>query len=247
MDFSGGAVDPVPVGAPEREDRVLDQERIETEIAGHANGGFDRVVRDHSGDVERRLPSGPEPGFEIRPDEGTIGLFGDDGLAIARCRLGLEIVPGLAGSIVRRRLAGIVAHMINGPPARSPGGQQRSDVLLRLRIVAFAPTRMIDSPLYIDHDQCCRSRKRTFHQKLTRSASCRYRAGRATETTPKSAAPRVRPGTSKFAWLSRLYASARRSARQRSVTRMDRSRVTSVVWIGAARRPSRGELPKVKD
>ena len=134
----------------------------------------------------------------------AIGPFGDHDFAIERCGRRFEIVSRLAGTIVRRRLAGIVAHVIDEPARFSPCGEQSRDVLLGFGVVPCAPAGMIDGFLHIDHDQRGGHRQRRVHQKLKRSASCMNRAGRAMETTPKSAAPKVRPGTSKFAWLSRL-------------------------------------------
>ncbi len=83
----------------------------------------------------------------------SVGSFSDNHLSGQRLRLRFEFIARLSGAIRRPRFHGIVADVIDRPTGGSPHVQQRGDVLLRLRIVPFAPARVIDRFLQIDHQQ----------------------------------------------------------------------------------------------
>ena len=94
----------MPVLSRKGEAAVLDQKRIEAQVASHSNRRLDRIICDHSKDDERSLLRDTEPGFEIRTNKCAIGALAEHDLTTPRLGFGLEIVTGLAGAIVRCRL-----------------------------------------------------------------------------------------------------------------------------------------------
>jgi hypothetical protein len=111
MNFFSAAKDSAIVAAGERESSILDQIRVETQIASHPDRRLHRIVRDDPGNRESGYASASETLFQVGADERVIGLLSDDGLAIRRPRFGFECVPGLVGAIGRDRLNRIVPNM----------------------------------------------------------------------------------------------------------------------------------------
>jgi hypothetical protein len=81
------------------------------------------------------------------PDESAIRFLGDHGLPGGRLRLRFEGVQGLARTIMRVRLLGIVPNVVDRPAGSPPGFEQRRHIPLGLGIIAIAPARMVDGPL----------------------------------------------------------------------------------------------------
>src|ERR1035438_3800897 len=144
---------PVPIPTSEREARVLHYERLEPQIPRHPHRGLHRIIGDHPGHHQRLHPARPQPRFQIRADERAVGLLANHRFPRLRHRLRLELVPLLPRSIMRLRLPGIVPHMVDRPSARPPRARERGDISFRPRIVALAPTGVVDRPLHIDHYQ----------------------------------------------------------------------------------------------
>jgi hypothetical protein len=98
MNFISAAKDSAVVAAGKRESSILDEIRVETQIASHPDRRLHRIVRDDPGNRESGYASASETLFQVGADERAIGLLSDDGLAIRRPRFRLERVPRLVGS-----------------------------------------------------------------------------------------------------------------------------------------------------
>ncbi len=153
VDFDGGAELAGPIIAGEGEAGVFNEERIKAEVAGHANGGFDGVVGDDSGDEEQVVVVGSEEGFEFGSDEGAVGLLGDDGFVGQGLGFGLEVVAGLAGAVVGGGLGRVVADVIDGAVGGSPGVEEGGDVGFGVGVIALAPGWVVDGVLEVDEDE----------------------------------------------------------------------------------------------
>ena len=153
MDFRGGTKDPIPILAAERKRGVFDQERVELKIARHSDCGFYGIVGYDTGHDQRVLIGLSQPSLQIRADESAVGLLGNNDFTWERLCFRFEVVSGLGGTIVRFGFGGVVPDMVDWATAGSPYPQQRGNVLLRLRVVAFAPIGMVDSPLNINYEE----------------------------------------------------------------------------------------------
>jgi hypothetical protein len=69
MHVFGGAKDSPVIAAREREGRIFDQIRVESQVAGHPDRNFDGIVRDDSGDCESIYTCASQALFQIGPDE----------------------------------------------------------------------------------------------------------------------------------------------------------------------------------
>lgn len=143
----------VPVGPGEREAAVSHEPRAKAEIAGHANGRLDRIVRDDAGHDQRVVAAGSKPGFQIGSDERAVRLFRDDGFAGHRSGLRLEFVSRLARPVVRLRVCGVVPNVPYRPALAAPMDEQPANLRLRTRVVSFSPTRMVDRSLQVDQQE----------------------------------------------------------------------------------------------
>jgi hypothetical protein len=93
VDFVGAAQGAGVVGAGKGEGGVSDEPGVEAEVAGHADGGFDGVIRDDAADDEAMRAGGPQGVFEASADEGAVDVFDDDGFAGEGAAQGLKSQP----------------------------------------------------------------------------------------------------------------------------------------------------------
>jgi hypothetical protein len=131
-----------PIFSVKGEAGVFYEEGFEPEVSSHAHRGF------HDESVP---PRGPELNLEVCADESAIRPLGDH-VAGPRLDLRFEIVARLAGALLGSRFGRVMTNVIDGAPGGPPRIEQGSDISFRIRIVAIAPTRVIDRLLKIDHE-----------------------------------------------------------------------------------------------
>ena len=141
----------------------------EAQVAGHARGRRDAVIRGEPDDDQAATTGAPQIGLEGGPDEGAVDALLDHRLARDGSRLGLELVPGLAGPQRRGRIGRHVAHVHDRAPGRAPRAQQLGDALLQVRVVAPAPARLVEALLEIDDQEGGRMRFEGEHGATVRA------------------------------------------------------------------------------
>lgn len=70
------------IAASEREGRIFNQIRVESQVARHSDSGFDGIVRDYSDYYESMYACASQALFQIGPDERIIRRLGNDRLSI---------------------------------------------------------------------------------------------------------------------------------------------------------------------
>lgn len=156
MNLFGRVQPPAPVRSGEGPARVFGKPGLETEVSGHARGGFDGIVRDDAGDDQDVVSGSTEGFFEAGADKRAVGLLGNYQLARQRLGLRFEVVSRLARPVGGSGVAGVVADVVDREFGLPPGLEQLSDVALRVAIVAPAMTSPADVVyrfLHVDQEQ----------------------------------------------------------------------------------------------
>ena len=81
------AKDSSVIVAGEREGRIFNQIRVESQVACHSDSGFDGIVRNYSGHYESIYACASQALFQIGIDERIIRRLGNDRLPMAALRL----------------------------------------------------------------------------------------------------------------------------------------------------------------
>src|ERR1051325_9261477 len=88
--------------------------------------------------------------LKTRANEGAVHILAEGRLAMLWRGKILKCVPRLGWMERRFRRTRIVLHMKDRPPARAPRREQKRDIGFGVRIVAFAPIRLVEPFLNVD-------------------------------------------------------------------------------------------------
>jgi hypothetical protein len=139
----------LPISTVKSEAGVFCEEGFEPEVSSHPHRGFDGVVGDYHGDDESVLRNSTSRFVPMKAPFTRLAITVS---SASGSTSGFEIVARLAGAIVGCHFGRVVTNVIDGAPGGPPRIEQGGDISLRIRVVALAPTWVIDSFLKIDHE-----------------------------------------------------------------------------------------------
>lgn len=119
------------------------------QVAAHAGGGGRAHIRADAGDGDVFHAAPIQPRLQRRSDEGAVDLLGAQQFTVAGLEAGFEGIAGLAGAQCGSGLGRIVPDDDHWSTVGAPVGQQALGLLLCARVVATAPTRVIETLLVV--------------------------------------------------------------------------------------------------
>jgi hypothetical protein len=153
MHLGSGPELAIPIQAGKGVASIGGQIRFETEISRHADGSFDRIIRDDAADDESVVTGGAQSAFESSANEGAVGLLGDYGFPGLWGGKRLKFVAELMGTVGRLGFIGIMTNVVDWTPVFAPYFEQMANVCLSFETVAVAvlpPLGVVDGFLQID-------------------------------------------------------------------------------------------------